>query len=357
MERKIVLANGVELMGKGFGYDGEVIGELVMNTAMVGYQEAMSDPASLNQLVLMTYPLIGNYGFTDEDYESKFISFKGLIVREYNDKPSNFRYTKTLAEVLEENNIVGLCGIDTRKLTRILQAEGSQLAILCDQELPKDEALKKINEFVIPTDPVRKVSCKKIWYSRCPNPRFNVVAIDFGIKYSFIRSLNERGCNVTIVPCDSSFDIIMATHPDGILLSNGPGNPNNYPEMVDLVKKIQGIKPMFGIGFGCELLALGNEMKVVPMKNGHHSNNLPIRDFKIKRLNYAPQNHDYDIVTVQKECIRSVNGIDETIEGIEFINDHAFGVQYYPETAPRSKAENEFDEFVEIIEKNKKGEN
>ena len=176
--KKIVLENGKEFYGYGFGADKEAINEIVFNTSMVGYQEIVSDPSYTDQMVCMTYPLIGNYGMTDEDYETKVPTMGGLIVREYNDLPSNFRYTKTLDEVLVEYDIPAISGVDTRMITRIIRDEGSQKVMICDADVPYEEALKKVKEYVIPTDMVSRVSCKKRWYSRTPNHKYDVVAID-----------------------------------------------------------------------------------------------------------------------------------------------------------------------------------
>lgn len=189
--KKIVLEDGEEYYGYGFGANIESICEIVFNTSMVGYQEIVSDPSYTYQMVVMTYPLIGNYGITDEDYETKQPTIGGLIVREYNDLPSNFRYTKTLSEYLEENNIPGIYGLDTRKLTRSIRDKGSRKVIITDINTTKEEALKKLKEYNIPKDAVSKVSCKKKWHSRTANAKFNIVAVDCGIKLNIIRSLNK----------------------------------------------------------------------------------------------------------------------------------------------------------------------
>ena len=203
-DRKIVLENGREFCGYGFGADREQIGEIVFNTSMVGYQEILSDPSYTDQTVVMTYPLIGNYGTAEEDYETKFPTIGGMVVREYNDTPSNFRYTKTLSEVFEEHGIPGLSGVDTRRLVRMIRDEGSQKVLMTAAATPLAEALARLRATPLPTDAVARVSCRKRWFSRTANHRFDVVAIDCGIKYNIIRKLNEKGCNVTVVPYDLS---------------------------------------------------------------------------------------------------------------------------------------------------------
>ena len=236
--KKIVLENGQEFYGYGFGADKEAVNEIVFNTSMVGYQEIISDPSYTDQMVCMTYPLIGNYGVNDEDYETRVPTMGGLIVREYNDLPSNFRYTKTLSEVLDEYNIPGISGVDTRMITRIIRDEGSQKVIICNADVPYEEALKKVKEYVIPTDMVSRVSCKKRWYSRTPNHKYDVVAIDCGIKLNIIRKLNEKGCNVTVVPYNITSEEILNMRPDGLFLSNGPGNPEDVQEVISVVREL-----------------------------------------------------------------------------------------------------------------------
>ena len=212
--KKIVLEDGEEYFGYGFGANTEVISEIVFNTSMVGYQEIISDPSYTYQMVVMTYPLIGNYGITDEDYETRIPTIGGLIVREYNDIPSNFRYTKTLSEYLEENNIPGIYGLDTRKLTRSIRDKGSRKVIITDAKTPKEEALKKLKKYDIPKDAVAKVSSKKKWYSRTANAKYNIVAVDCGIKLNIVRNLNKRGCNVTVVPYNTPYEKIVDLKPD-----------------------------------------------------------------------------------------------------------------------------------------------
>ena len=187
--KKIVLENGTEFYGYGFGSNKESINEIVFNTSMVGYQELISDSSYAGQMVVMTYPLIGNYGITDEDYETKFPTIGGLIVKDYNDVPSNFRYTKTLSEVLEEHEIPSIYGVDTRKITRMVRSEGSQKVLITSADTPKSEAMAKIEQYRYPTDMVQRVSCKKRWFARTPNHKYDIVAIDCGIKYNIIRQV------------------------------------------------------------------------------------------------------------------------------------------------------------------------
>ena len=277
-DKQLVLENGKQFFGYGFGADKSAINEIVFNTSMVGYQEIVSDPSYTDQMVVMTYPLIGNYGMTDEDYETKVPTMGGLIVREYNDLPSNFRYTKTLDEVLVEYDIPAISGVDTRMITRIIRDEGSQKVIICDANVPYEEALKKVREYIIPTDMVSRVSCKKRWYSRTPNHKYDVVAIDCGIKHNIIRKLNEKGCNVTVVPYNITSEEILKMSPDGLFLSNGPGNPEDVQTVINVVRELRGKLPIFGICLGHQMISLALGAKTFKMKFGHRGGNHPVKN-------------------------------------------------------------------------------
>ena len=353
--KKIVLEDGEEYFGYGFGADVEVISEIVFNTSVVGYQEIVSDPSYTYQMVVMTYPLIGNYGITDEDYETRVPTIGGLIVREYNDIPSNFRYTKTLSEYLEENNIPGIYGLDTRKLTRSIRDKGSRKVIITDAKTPKEEALKKLKKYKIPKDAVSKVSCKKKWYSRTANAKFNIVAVDCGIKLNIIRSLNKRGCNVTVVPYDTKYEKIVDLKPDGIFLSNGPGNPEDVTEVIELVKKARGNYPIFGICLGHQMISLAYGAKTYKLKFGHRGGNHPVLNLKTDKIEITSQNHSY---AVDEESLKGTklkathkNILDGTIEGVECLEDKVFSVQYHPESAPGPQDSSYlFDQFINLME-------
>ena len=235
LNRKLVLENGSVYYGTGFGAEAGCVCEIVFNTSMVGYQEIVSDPSYTGQGVVMTYPIIGNYGITDEDYETKNPTISALIVREYNDNPSNFRYTKTLAELMAEYDIPGIAGVDTRKITREIRDAGSMKCLLTAADTPDAEALELLKAAELPRDQVSRVSCKKRWYSRTSNHKFTVVAVDCGMKLNIVRSLNQRGCNVTIVPYNTTPEEIAFMQPDGVFLSNGPGDPQDVPEVAEIV--------------------------------------------------------------------------------------------------------------------------
>ncbi len=352
--KKIVLEDGEEYLGYGFGANVESICEIVFNTSMVGYQEIVSDPSYTYQMVVMTYPLIGNYGITDDDYETGKPSIGGLVVREYNDHPSNFRYTKTLSEYLEENNIPGIYGVDTRKITRSIRDKGSRKVIITDISTTKEEAIEKIKNYQIPKDAVSKVSCKKKWYARTANAKYNVVAVDCGIKLNIVRNLNKRKCNVTVVPYNTTAEEVISLKPDGVFLSNGPGDPENVKEVISLVKELKGKYPIFGICLGHQMISLAYGAKTYKLKFGHRGGNHPVLNLKTDKIEITSQNHSY---AVDEESLKSTklepthkNILDNTIEGVECKKDRIFSVQYHPESAPGPQDSGYlFDKFINIM--------
>ena len=240
IDRKLVLEDGSEYYGYGFGSYTDRVCEIVFNTSMSGYQEIVSDLSYTDQMVVMTYPLIGNYGMAEDDYECKFPSIGGIVCYDYNDTPSNFRWVKTLSELLEEYGIPGISGIDTRQLTRSIRDFGSRRVLITAPETPVAEALQIIADTPVPRDAVSRVSCKKRWYSRTADAKYNVVAIDCGMKLNIVRSLNEFGCNVTVVPYNTPVEEILYLKPDGIFLSNGPGDPQDVGEVIETVRALKG---------------------------------------------------------------------------------------------------------------------
>lgn len=358
-DRKIVLEDGSEYLGYGFGSQADRVCEIVFNTSMAGYQEIVSDPSYTYQMVVMTYPLIGNYGITDDDFESKKISIGGLIVREYNDNPSNFRYTNTLGELLEENDVPGIYGIDTRKLTRSIRDLGSRKVLITSSDTSKEEAMKIIKNTDIPKDAVSKVSCKKKWFSRTSHAKFNIVAIDCGIKLNIVRSLNSRGGNVIVVPYNSTQEEIMALKPDGIFISNGPGDPTDVPETIGTIKALIGKKPIFGICLGHQIISLAYGAKTYKLKFGHRGGNHPVKNLENGKIEITSQNHSYAVENNSLEKTKldatHINILDNTIEGVECKKDDVFSVQYHPESCPGPQDSSYlFDKFFEIIERRKK---
>lgn len=305
-------------------------------------------------MVVMTYPLIGNYGITDDDYETGKPSIGGLVVREYNDHPSNFRYTKTLSEYLEENNIPGIYGVDTRKITRSIRDKGSRKVIITDISTTKEEAIEKIKNYQIPKDAVSKVSCKKKWYARTANAKYNVVAVDCGIKLNIVRNLNKRKCNVTVVPYNTTAEEVISLKPDGVFLSNGPGDPEDVKEVISLVKELKGKYPIFGICLGHQMISLAYGAKTYKLKFGHRGGNHPVLNLKTDKIEITSQNHSY---AVDEESLKSTklepthkNILDNTIEGVECKKDRIFSVQYHPESAPGPQDSGYlFDKFINIM--------
>ena len=360
MNRKIVLEDGAEYLGFGFGANVSRVCEIVFNTSMAGYQEIVSDPSYTDQMVVMTYPLIGNYGMADEDYETKLPSIGALVVREYNDTPSNFRYTKTLSEVMEEYGIPGIYGVDTRKITRSIRDIGSRKAYICDASTPTDWAMRILQKTTLPTDAVRRVSCQKKWYSRTADAKYNVVAVDCGMKLNIVRSLKERGCNVTVVPYNTTAAEIEAMDPDGVFLSNGPGNPEDVKPVIELVQKLRGKYPMFGICLGHQIIGLAYGAKTTKMKFGHRGGNHPVKDLAAGRAYITSQNHGYmvlsDSVDPAVAQVSHVNVNDGTCEGLNYKRPNCFTTQFHPEANAGPKdTEYLFNRFIDNMAAKKAG--
>lgn len=366
-DRKIILEDGSELYGYGFGSPGDRICELVFNTSMTGYQEILSDPSYTDQAVVMTYPLIGNYGMAADDYETRTPSVSAVIVREYNEEPSNFRSEQTLGQVMEAYGIAGITGIDTRALTRSIRDHGTRRALITDADTPLMWGLAMLRDHPLPTDAVSRVSCreKQVYYhaenmigsnafSQRKNSR-HIVALDCGMKANIVRSLLRRGCEVTVVPWNTPAQEIRALRPDGILVSNGPGNPEDVPETIAAVRSLLGTYPVFGICLGHQILSLAYGAKTYKLKFGHRGGNHPVRDLQTGRIEITSQNHSY---AVREESLADtplqathINLLDRTIEGVSCTADRAFGIQYHPESAPGPRdSDHLFDRFLQLLE-------
>ena len=356
MNIKLVLEDGSEFPGYSFGDDSirDRVCTVVFNTSMVGYQEIVSDPAYTDQFVVMTYTLIGNYGMTEEDYESKSLSIGGLIVREYNDQPSNFRYTKTLEEVMCEHHIPGIWGIDTRMLTRKLRDKGSMRGILTGMHTTTASALAMIRVTPIPTDAVARVSCKKRWYTRTANAKHHVVAIDCGMKTNIVRTLTAKGCNVTVVPYNTTAAQIEALKPDGVIVSSGPGCPTDAGAVIDTVKELWGKYPMFGIGLGCQILCLAKGAVVDTLPHGHRGG-YPVRCCENGKITSTAQNHAYavnrDSLADSGLTVLYENVTDLSVEGVIDTASNVLGVQFAPESAPGPQDNYAlFDRFIAMMQ-------
>ena len=336
--RKLILEDGSEYIGYGFGADKTAVCEIVFNTSVTGYQEIVSDPSYTDQAVVMSYPLIGSYGVADEDFESRMISPSGLIIREINENPSNFRSTRSLSELLAENGVPGLYGVDTRKLVRSIRDLGARRGVIADISMTAEEGVKLIADTPVPHDAVSRCSCAKKWYSRTSNPRFHVVAVDCGMKSNIVRMLNKNKCNVTIVPYNTSADEILSLRPDGVFISNGPGDPVDVPEVIETLKQLRGKLPIFGICLGHQLIALSYGASTYKLKFGHRGGNHPVRDERTGRIVITSQNHSYavDDKSLEKTDLKVShrNVLDDTVEGLYCDADKVFSVQYHPESAP-----------------------
>lgn len=359
--RKIILEDGTEYTGYGFGSLGEKKLELVFNTSMVGYQEILSDPSYTDQAVVMTYPLMGNYGINPDDFETKTPGIGALIVREYTQVPSNFRSTKSLGDFMKENDIAGIEGIDTRELTRKIRTFGSCKVLLTDESVTADEGMKILKDWDYAHDQVKRASTSEIWTSECDadvdahigaggkgtstavvnttdDKKCHVVAIDCGMKLNIVRSLNKMGCKVTIVPYDTSAEKIRELNPDGIFLSNGPGDPVDAKETIETVKALHGEYPTFGICLGHQILSLSYGADTYKLKFGHRGGNHPVKNVLTDKIEITSQNHSYAVADESLKDtglkVTHINMLDNTIEGVCMPKDKAFSIQYHPESAP-----------------------
>ena len=356
-DKKIILEDGAEFYGFGFGDDSEKIVEVVFNTSMVGYQEILSDPSYTGQAVVMTYPLIGNYGICTDDYETKVPTISALIVREYNDEPSNFRAVETLRDVMLRFGIVGLAGVDTRALARHIRDKGTGKALICDAATPNLVGVAMLKTAAARRDQVAQVSTKAPWIAPAESPRFHVAAVDCGIKHNIIRSLNRRGCDVTVVPWDISADALEALHPDGVFLSNGPGDPEDAAPVIELVRRLRGRYPIFGICLGHQIIALSYGAKTYRLKFGHRGGNHPVKNLLTGKVEITSQNHSYAVNMKSLDGtgleVTHVNLLDNTVEGLRSEKDRVFSVQYHPESAPGPQdSAYLFDEFIRAMEEN-----
>lgn len=353
--RKLILEDGQEYYGYGFGADESRVLEIVFNTSMVGYQEILSDPSYTYQAVVMTYPLIGNYGMATDDYERDTPTIGALVVREYNDEPSNFRCADTLSEIMKKFGIPGIYGIDTRKLNRSIRDYGSRKVLITDISTSLEDGLNILKSTEIPKDAVSRVSCDRIMISNTENPKHHVAAIDCGMKMNIVRSLNKRGCKVTIVPWNTPAEAIMALDPDGIFISNGPGDPTDVPQTIETIKKLIGKYPIFGICLGHQIISLAYGAKTYKLKFGHRGGNHPVRNLETGKIEITSQNHSYavDADSLKSTALTAthINLLDNTIEGVSNKTDKVFSVQYHPESAPGPQdSAYLFDRFIEMMQ-------
>ena len=361
MKAILALEDGTIFQGNSFGIEGEIIGEIVFNTGMTGYQEVLTDPSYCGQIVTMTYPLIGNYGVNFDDMESSKPQVRGFIVRELCKTPSNWRSIESLNEYLKRNNIIGIEGIDTRALTRILRDKGTMKGIIStDENFNLDDKINTIKAYEI-KKPVDQVCTKEaVKYPAVESETlYRVALLDLGLKQNIVRSLQKRGCEVHVFPAWASAQEILDINPDGIMLSNGPGDPKDCVEAINTIKELMGKKPIFGICLGHQLTALANGADTEKLKYGHRGCNHPVKDLK-KDLTYiTSQNHGYTIIedSLDKSGaeVSHRNMNDGTIEGVRYKNVPVFTVQFHPEASPGpADTAYLFNEFIDLMNKYKR---
>lgn len=351
----ICLENGDVFKGYSFGADGEVIGELVFTTGMCGYIETLTDPSYYGQIVMQTFPLIGNYGIIPDDFESKKPYLSAYIVREKCDNPSNFRCNETLDKYLKNNGIVGVYGVDTREITKTIRESGVMNAIITSN--PNSVDMEKVKQYKV-TKAVKSVSTDKPALFPSEEHKYNVVLLDFGAKKNIIRELNKRGCNVAVMPYDTKAEDILKLGVDGIMLSNGPGDPAENTEVVEELKKLIGKVPIFGICLGHQLLALAMGGETTKLKYGHRGVNQPVKNLATGRTYISSQNHGYAVVsesvTDKGGEISYINANDNTCEGVDYLDKLAFSVQFHPEACSGPHDTRFiFDKFINMMGGNK----
>jgi len=398
MKAILALEDGTIFEGEAFGATGEKCGEVVFNTGMTGYQEVLTDPSYKGQIVVMTYPLIGNYGCNEEDFESSKPHVEGFIVKEYSSYPSNWRSTKSLSDFLEKYGIIGIEGLDTRALARRLRTRGVMKGVISTKDLEHESLIAKAmsSTGLVGQDLVKEVTCRKSYHwdqgeifiyntkktegKNADNTPIQleldfvrssvvlntgalpywVVAIDGGIKYNILRKLQSYGCDVNVVPATATVDEILAFEPDGIFLSNGPGDPDALPYMVNTVKGLIGKKPIFGICLGHQILGLAFGGKTYKLKFGHRGVNHPVKNLLTNKVEITTQNHGFcvDIDSLKGKPVKltHINLNDNTLEGMEHEEYPIFSVQYHPEASPGPHdADYLFHKFIEMMKRKNEG--
>ena len=348
----LVLADGSVFHGKALGVTGFTTGEVVFNTSMTGYQEILTDPSYTKQIVTLTYPHIGNTGTNNEDTESNQVYAAGLIIRDLPLQHSNFRSQSSLADYLKQNNIVAISEIDTRRLTRLLRDKGAQAGCIMSGDSDEAKALELAKSFgsMAGKDLAQEVTCAEAYqwtqgewqlgkgYSKIDNPEFHVVAYDFGVKHNILRMLAERGCKLTVVPAKTSAEAVLALNPDGIFLSNGPGDPEPCDYAIQAIQTLlQSKKPLFGICLGHQLLGLAVGGKTKKMSFGHHGANHPVQDLASQKVLITSQNHGFEVDehSLPKNVrITHRSLFDNSVQGIELIDQPVFSFQGHPEASP-----------------------
>ncbi len=352
MKAILALEDGTQFVGESFGATGSSLGEIVFATGMTGYEETLTDPSYVGQIVVMTYPLIGNYGINNEDSESSKIHVNGFIVRELCDEPSNFRAQETVNQYLINHNVIGIKGIDTRALTRILREKGTMNGVVStDPDFKIEDWLQKIHDYKL-VKPVELVTTKKILHYEGTGKK--VAVIDYGAKENIIRCLKKRNCEVFVFPAISTANEILAVNPDGLLLTNGPGDPKDCVYQIEVIKELIGKKPIFGICLGHQLTAIAHGGETAKLKYGHRGGNHPVKDIEKDRTYITSQNHGYavlaDSLDKRKAIVSHINMNDGTVEGVKYLESPTFTVQFHPEGASGpNDTQFLFDKFLENL--------
>ncbi len=353
MKRYLVLEDGSFYEGEGFGADDYKIGELVFNTSMTGYQEILTDNSYCGQIVMMTYPLIGNYGINNDDNESVMPAVFGFVIKDYCEMPSNFRSKENLDEYLKRVKIPGIYGLDTRAITRKIRSLGTLKASFCNEEEEIPALVETLKKADFLHDQVARVSTKNVY--PIPGRGKKVVLMDFGVKLNILRELSKRGCDLIVVPYDTTAEQIMAFHPDGVMLSNGPGDPEDLPGVIETVRKLIPQIPVFGICLGCQLIALASDARTYKLKFGHRGANHPVKNLATGRVEITSQNHGFavDIESLNNTRLEMTHQAlnDGSCEGVRHLDYPCFAVQYHPEAnAGPQDSRYLFDEFMKLLE-------
>ena len=357
-ERLLILEDGSVFKGVAFGGDDFKIGEIVFNTGMTGYQEVLSDLSYCAQIVMMTYPLIGNYGINRDDFESIDPAVFGFVVSEYCDTPSNFRSVMNIDAFLKLKHIPGIAGIDTRELTRKIRTLGTMKAVMADGDADVEKIIAELKAAPYPTNQVKSVSVQKAF--PIPSRGMKVVLMDFGAKHGIIRELSKRGCDLTVVPYNTTADTILSLRPDGVMLSNGPGDPKDIPEAIKTIQELIGQVPIFGICLGHQLISLACGANTIKLKFGHRGSNHPVCNLETGKVEITSQNHSF---AVDEKSLKGTGLVlthralnDKSVEGVKHERYPLFSVQYHPEANPGPEDANYlFDKFMTMMEEYKGG--